>query len=460
MGASNLDHRVGTHGRYDLRGSNTHADVAIDQNQTASQAASDSVSKKGLRKAWPINRANKATRGLDRIGDTCFRLSGLQALMHLPKFLNWILSHNTTTFPCRPLREVGQVLANKHQWFGAPALELYDCPACVVKRFVEQYWGPTHCTPTYPNTPLPFSHNHPAMQELRDLDQSLYSLTSGAEADAQQDPAECQDRILRACCASTDDEVWRDQFDALFELEVATIWMCGTCHSSRAPGAGATNPTLGIQSLAIPRPRAAWDQDQDPGSVDRSIRERYADQRWEDLQDCAACNEKRVRVERQRLNKVPEILRISLATTMRGSDDAGAVFNSNPIAIPQKLDLTEYQDVPEPRSRLEYQLESVLSHAGGLEGGHWVATVNAATGVYSANDGHVEEHMRELPGPSVVARKKSRTAGGVKKRRTQAGPRFVKDLAFLRSNPQVISGWQFNAVVLTYSRCATRRPLL
>ncbi|CBX96883.1 hypothetical protein LEMA_P100140.1 [Plenodomus lingam JN3] len=450
MAPSNTLHRTGrTGGRYNLRGTAIHAPAATTPNQTARQCASDRIAKRGLKKSWPITRRSRATRGLSRVGNTCFMLSGLQALLHLPKFLNWILSHNTARFPCRPLWEVGKALAAKFMRWEAEALNVHACPACVVKRFVEEYWGPALCQQVAPYAPLAFAHGHPVMREIRALDRSLYALTSGAGNDAQQDPAEFQDRILVACWASTDDDLWRDQFDALFELEVS-------------------NPS------AFPPPRRSQDPNQDPGSVDRSIHAKYADTTWSDHQDCTVCGRKRVRIERQSMNKVPEILRISLSPSMMNHFTGQAIFNPNPIAIPQKLDLSVYQDVPEPKAHLEYQLESVLSHSGTLHFGHWAASVNADTGIFSVNDDRVRERMRLVRSPaSALKIKKKRSAAGVAKRkRKQTGPRMVKNWGSLRSNPQVIREWTtkdgspiarenvMNAVILTYSRCATKRLLL
>lgn len=174
------------------------------------------------------------------------------------------------------------------------------------------------------------------------------------------------------------------------------------------------------------------------------------------------------------MNKVPEILRISLSPSMMNHFTGQAIFNPNPIAIPQKLDLSVYQDVPEPKAHLEYQLESVLSHSGTLHFGHWAASVNADTGIFSVNDDRVRERMRLVRSPaSALKIKKKRSAAGVAKRkRKQTGPRMVKNWGSLRSNPQVIREWTtkdgspiarenvMNAVILTYSRCATKRLLL
>ena len=205
--AHNLRHRITRNGHYDLRG---HAPIPVVLQTTATQRRKDAAAKRISRK-WPIERISKRSRGLRRIGDTCYRLSGLQALLHMPRFLNWISSHNSTQadgtvrFPCRNLDEVGPALVSKllaDHGEDEIKVDLQGCPACIVKRFVEAYWGVVDVTAL--GDPLPWPHGHVEMAAIRDLDERLYVLTPGAANDTQQDPAECQERLLEACFASTD----------------------------------------------------------------------------------------------------------------------------------------------------------------------------------------------------------------------------------------------------------------
>jgi len=221
--AANLRHRNTRHTRYDLRG--PFASGPVVYQKTDAQVASDRVASR-IKKKWPITRNSKRTRGLERHGMSCFRLSGIQGLLHLPKFLNWILSHNTSItnkngttsihFPCRPLEKLGQAIADKARYTGASPVRLKDCPACVVKRFAEMYWGQTDLLPEKTRAsglpadrpehrPRSFPHRSRAMNLLRNLDQSLQGVPSGTIDYEQQDPSEFQARILQACCASTED---------------------------------------------------------------------------------------------------------------------------------------------------------------------------------------------------------------------------------------------------------------
>lgn len=190
-------------GRYKLRGIN-NAPVVLQK--TARQRAKDAAAK-SVNKKWRITRNSRRSRGLHRTGMTCFRLSGMQSLLHLPKFVNWILSHNNTKpngtveFPCAPVHTIGPALINKLSGYWN-RLNLTVCPACVVKDFVQAYWGDYHMAAD--GEPQALAHTEAHMTALRRLDQQLCALTADTAADAQQDPTEFLYRLLEACLALTD----------------------------------------------------------------------------------------------------------------------------------------------------------------------------------------------------------------------------------------------------------------
>jgi hypothetical protein len=199
---ANLVHRTAQHNRYSLRG---QAPIITTHQQTASQRRKDAAAR-GLNKNWRMTRVSKRSRGLQRVGNNCFLLSGLQTLFHLPGFQNWILSHNvgepngTINFPCRSLTQIKLALRLKPKAMD----QLQQCPACVMKRFVDVYWGDVDLNATTGH-PLAFTHHHARMVALRNLDRAIKSMTSGAGGDdAQEDACEFQDRLLKACLESTD----------------------------------------------------------------------------------------------------------------------------------------------------------------------------------------------------------------------------------------------------------------
>ena len=48
----------------------------------------------GISKKWKIARQTKTPRSFVNEGNDCHRNAALQPLLHLPRFLNWILQHN------------------------------------------------------------------------------------------------------------------------------------------------------------------------------------------------------------------------------------------------------------------------------------------------------------------------------------------------------------------------------
>jgi hypothetical protein len=165
-----------------------------------------------IKNRWPITRKNRASRGLIRAGNTCFRLSGLQALLHLPKFLQWILSHNNTekgrvVFPCRSLTEIMARLSARMTVGCGESSEdeetLPQCPACAVKALAQCYWG--HENLDSSGEPMPLCVSHPLIAAVHSIDDALRRNTPGVGVnDPQEDPEEMQTRLLTACLESVD----------------------------------------------------------------------------------------------------------------------------------------------------------------------------------------------------------------------------------------------------------------
>lgn len=196
------------------------------------------IAAKQIPNTWPIPRnRSKKSRDLRRNGNTCFRLSGLQALLHLPKFLQWIISHNsmrngTRIFPCRPSHMIYAQLGmnmssttisfNKNissvdEWPEKKLTQLKkkfekekkdsgstltDCPACAVKALAQFYWGIQNLNAGEPIS-LPF--NNAELDRVHQVDNMLRQFTPGAAigaGNAQEDPEEMQTRLLTGCLES------------------------------------------------------------------------------------------------------------------------------------------------------------------------------------------------------------------------------------------------------------------
>lgn len=73
----------------------------------------------------------------------------------------------------------------------------------------------------------------------------------------------------------------------------------------------------------------------------------------------------------------------------------GFVRNTNPIQIPDVLDLTRFQT--EPTTDLIYHLSSVIPHSGGVDEsgsvGHYIVSVKGPQRVFTINDNQVNERV-------------------------------------------------------------------
>jgi hypothetical protein len=119
-------HRAGApNPRYSFRGTNLHQVAAA---LPYPRQVIENTNARNISNKWPITRASWRSRGLRRgHAPNCFRLSGIQQLFHAPKFVQWILSHNspqpgpTRRFPCRPLPAIqGQLSTNMMLATGSP----------------------------------------------------------------------------------------------------------------------------------------------------------------------------------------------------------------------------------------------------------------------------------------------------------------------------------------------------
>jgi len=161
--------------------------------------------------SWPIARTNRRSRELSPRGNTCFGTSGLQALLHLPRFFNRILSHNTQQadgtigFPCRSTRMLQreiQEMSMMTGWDTKPGVKpvpLRHCPACALKRVAQRYWSKVDLSAD--GRPTAFCHSQVDLRRIERIDMALAQYTPGA---ADEDQEEFQTRYLKACRESVD----------------------------------------------------------------------------------------------------------------------------------------------------------------------------------------------------------------------------------------------------------------
>jgi hypothetical protein len=214
--------------RANMRGTNLYPMAAPHARQLAKNAAA-----KRIPNNWPIPRnRGKRSRGLHRSDNTCFRLGGLQALLHLPKFLQWIISHNSIhngvlifhaqlgaamtldgsgssdeeisnidNLSEREMAKLEKELKDKEA--EKPGSTLTRCPACAVKALVQCYWGIQNLDAAGVPNALPL--NNPELIRVHGVDNVLRIFTPGAAVgavNAQEDPEEMQTRLLTGCLES------------------------------------------------------------------------------------------------------------------------------------------------------------------------------------------------------------------------------------------------------------------
>ena len=150
-----------------------------------------------ISKRWPISRRSTLSRGIHRNGNECYILSSIQGLLHLPQFMNWVLSHRVSNNgsvqnPCA----YNAKLPRGHEdtspnWY-------MQCVACAVKNLVTTYWGNYNSNR---GKPLPLATTDAALIPIYAISDIIWPPIGGFRR--QQDADEFQARLLAACFHST-----------------------------------------------------------------------------------------------------------------------------------------------------------------------------------------------------------------------------------------------------------------
>jgi len=145
----------------------------------------------GISKKWRISRRNKRPRGLVNQQNSCYRHGALQPLLHLPRFVNWIKTHNVLNhWPCHandPNRQLPsdpltlRAIENKIAMAKAKNIEDYKedeaykgCVPCLLKKLMTAYWNNTLIGGAPNLVPQPLPHYHPAILPLHQLIERWY----------------------------------------------------------------------------------------------------------------------------------------------------------------------------------------------------------------------------------------------------------------------------------------------
>ncbi|KAF1833157.1 cysteine proteinase [Decorospora gaudefroyi] len=360
--------------------------------QAQRRRTADRISKK-----WKIARQNKSPRGLDNQGNNCYRHGALQPLLHLPRFVNWILKHKKNGhWPChaadpnKSLPEDELTQAEIQDTTKHTKIELYTgCVPCILKAFMKAYWGKGDTDVQPPYLPLVLPHHHDSVlplhqlaerwfcRESQDLDipkgssraerSRLTRDSKRAEMTAQQDADEFQRQIFGGIQSSYDHgtapgQARHAEYDSLFTLTLGEVIECSQC-GNRVPQSNRNDIGLSL----IPR-----DSTQVPNASDtiiRAIRRALTDTV---VGMCDPCGQNTTRNIRLSILAAPEYLRLTLNLYLPQK-------NTNPISIPDILDITPHMAPPaggHPHDPVRYKLVSATYHMGTTnKSGHYTANV-------------------------------------------------------------------------------------
>lgn len=123
---------------------------------------------KGYR--WETSRQNIRPRGLMNNGNNCYRIGVIQTLLHLPRFVNWILEHRERGkhWQCLPTdQNLQQPKSDKDSFEMRP--HATGCVPCLLRALIQAYWGVYKLTPPDVGEPQRLEQDDPAIIGLHRL---------------------------------------------------------------------------------------------------------------------------------------------------------------------------------------------------------------------------------------------------------------------------------------------------
>ncbi|TAQ85144.1 hypothetical protein B7494_g6534 [Chlorociboria aeruginascens] len=307
-----------------------YADVIRKKRATANKVKRD----------WAMMPTSNQSGMTNLTGVLCYRHSLLQALLHLPMLVNWIINHLRPHLCC----------ADSHQ----------VCVSCALFALVQEYWCSRSTTGV--------------TKALRHIDAVFGQLGWAPDAqNAQADPSEqvlWMIRMMRGELpasyitfhSSSELKLTIPRIFGLFEAFMQTtnrsLVACEKCsHQS------ITNAHEELL-LSIPiQPRIK------DGSLSQYL-QKYMDEEVEDYR-CEQCGDKGTKHRLQQIGFGPDTLIIG----MKRFRYDGAKDNSR-VEVQPILDLSPYQ-FPGVTKPLLYELCAVIKHFGNTVSGHYVASAKA-----------------------------------------------------------------------------------
>jgi hypothetical protein len=293
----------------------------------------------------------------------CYRREMVKALLHCPRLLNWIETHDTTQFPC----------AFNYQ----PANQ---CPACAFKSLAATYWTRT-------------STQAEIDQRVTDLDIALFwppiplplPLPWTASKNGMEDPTQYAEHMIHAFEASN--QAGAAQSQSIFSSDLIHTDTCTAC------GHVSTRSEPNVNIMSVPVLEAGVD------NLVNAIDRKFATTMEK---NCATCSARASILHdiTTNIRAGPQILIVQLLlyrtvpTLDRNGnhrrDEKGNLMYHNikigtKVNFPKILNLSRHQtdrSVP-----LRYNLKAVTSHSGGsVNDGHYMGQMKPPTGSFKTND--------------------------------------------------------------------------
>ncbi|KAI4134209.1 MAG: hypothetical protein LQ347_001720 [Umbilicaria vellea] len=261
------------------------------------------------------------SKGMRNPGQLCYRNGVLQAVLHIPKFVNWI--------------------ENVHPVCSVPPVP--NCVACALHRLSTVYWGVGSIQPA-------LTHFWTVAQQ------------AGWQHTGQSDA----DQFYLWLLGTLQTQLQAEQFrlDALLSIDIKSSLLCPVCQQP-------SDRVTPEYSYGVTLPNDADSQ------LAERIRASFATEQVHNVH-CAnqACLDHSPRDRRLSIDAAPDVLCIQLRRfifTQNADGTFSSRKNNHRVAFGQFLDLSEYLEGHKQGSgALRYRLVAVVQQIGGLNSGHYV----------------------------------------------------------------------------------------
>ncbi|KAI9716548.1 MAG: hypothetical protein M1812_005279 [Candelaria pacifica] len=266
----------------------------------------------------------------------CYRHSGLQAFLHVPKFVNW--------------------LEQEHM---AADCAIDNCLACALRDLCEVYW--------LENPPPAISQKTAIRKALERIDK-LAHLLRWYDEDRRPNQHQDAEEYFRWILTTIADQlppVASSTLSSLFIIHVDSTIKCRQrkCnHHSTTP-----DTQLNLQTNIPPPPTNKKQAPRLTDYITSSLHETITDLR------CSSCSNTATKPRIYTLTSAPPILILQQKRFSINPQNGTTSKLTHRVTFSEWLDLTSHSpsSSTSPREQILYRLTSVVSHAGSLTHGHY-----------------------------------------------------------------------------------------